>query len=70
MLTLDVDQLEVTSFPTAPADSGVFRIEAEDASLQRGCDTWNYSCNGTCNYSCAGTCWYPCEPAPDTGSVS
>jgi hypothetical protein len=50
MKSLNLDEIEVVSFATND-EPAVF---ADDSSFQRGCNTWAFSCGGTCAYTCGG----------------
>lgn len=51
---LDIHQLEVTSFTTGGTVSADNELEGDGVSFQRGCETWNFSCGGSCAYTCKG----------------
>jgi len=50
MKSLNLDQIEVVSFATLD-EPPVF---AADSTFERGCDSWAFSCGGTCAYTCGG----------------
>ena len=60
MRTLNLDQVEVVSFATLDEPAVV---AVDDSTFERGCDTWAFSCGGTCAYTCKGGF---CEPDPVT----
>lgn len=51
--SLNVEQVKVTSFSVSDDSSTPSELPG-DISFQRGCETWDFSCNGTCHYTCKG----------------
>lgn len=59
ILSLNIEQLQVTSFSTGEGIVGD-SLQEEDSTFVRGCDTYQFSCGGTCHYTCQS-----CNPLND-----
>ena len=64
-LKLDLDQLSVDSFDTAPAEKPKGTVFGEQCTCYTqctcpGCPTCYASCNGTCGATCVASCHGTC----------
>ena len=59
-LKLKVEDLQVDTFGTAPAEKGKGTVLGEQCSCDTGCETVYHTCADTCGYNCVSkmTCDY------------
>lgn len=55
MASLSLDQLQVATFATSDAADSYAPADDSEGTFCRGCDTWAFSCQGTCHYPCNQT---------------
>jgi hypothetical protein len=72
-LRLQLEDLQIDSFPTTPAEKPKGTVFGEQCTCYTqctcpGCPTCDASCNGTCEASCNGTCDASCGGTCDCGT--